>query len=218
MRLLTLKTLKASCLAGVLLLSACGEKEAAPAANADKPAEKTGDKPAEKTGDKPAEPAKAAKPPATVESGNSFEHVSTSGSADTQTGSDSTIKYTIVDVTTNAPTDGLKIREMHLPRETDQMVLVHVKAEATNLRGLNCKKPADSFSLHIGADAKKIQQFSGFDAEFEKTLDSKCLALNESQTLDVWFKLPADADLKGAELSLYLGSSAEPLKAKLLKD
>jgi len=193
-----------------LLCGACGAKEQpTPSESA---AAKTPAAPA-------ATPAaKAPRPePVTIASGNSLELVFTSGSAEFQTGSDYTMKYTLVDVTTHAPTDALVFRDKYAaPGETDQMVRVRVNIEMAVLRGLKCKNPSDGFSLHVGSEAKKVQKFSGFEKEFAKTLATSCLALGESQTLDVWFKLPADADLKGAEFSLYRGSAEEPLKTELL--
>ncbi len=156
--------------------------------------------------------------PVIVESGNSFEQVFTSGSAQYQTGNDYTTRYTVVDYTRHAAFDQLPIDEFSGPRDEEQMVRVRVEMQVTHLRGLKCKAPADGFSLYLTEGGERVQKFTRFDKAFQETYRPTCLALDEKQTVDVWFKLPGDADLSNAIFSLYTGSDSEPLQVKLNQD
>ena len=153
--------------------------------------------------------------PTTIISGNSFEVVSKTGDAKMQTGNDNTLLYTVVDYTTNVDFADLPIDEFNEPKDNEQLVKVVIDVKPTYFRMLNCKKPSNSFSLLFGGEESKA--FTRFSDDFKSPSEPRCLALNESQLLDVYFKIGIDADLSAAQISLYRGSSEEAAVVNLNK-
>lgn len=193
-------TMKFTFLLGLTLtvLSACGGGEAS-----------------EETSEKQAETVVRPKP-VTTTSGNSFEWVNTLGVIDEyQTGNQSTLKYTILDYTTNFVFDKLPIDEMSVPTDEEQLVKVTIEAKVLSLINLNCKEPLKGFDLNFGG--ADVDAFTRFSAEFNEKSTPKCLAVNETQTFDVYFRVPMDADLSKAKISLYIGGSEEGPEANLNK-
>jgi hypothetical protein len=127
--------------------------------------------------------------------------------------------YTVVDYTTNTPTKDLPIDEFTGPSETEQLLKLRLSINAVSLVNLTCKEPldGDNISLFITEDGEKIQSFSRFSADFKAKLDGICLEAGATQEMDVYYKIPANADLSKARLSIYRGSSEEALVFPLNK-
>lgn len=181
------------------LLTACGEQET--------PETTTDETTAEKTVERPA--------PATVNSGNTFDYTYKLGDAQYQTGQDYSINYTILEYTTNCDFSKLPIEEYLAPNEEQQLVKVKVEAKIASLRNVLCKEPLDGFGLVVGGE--EVDRFTRFKDDFQKDNEPKCLKPNETQTFDVYFKVPMNADLSGAKMTLYTGSDEAPVEAPLNK-
>ncbi len=144
-----------------------------------------------------------------IASGNSVEMIHTSPI------NDYTFLYTVLDYTKNCEFAALPIDEYTGPTDEEQLVKVRVDVKAISFRKLNCKEPLDAFHLLFGTS--DVQAFTRFSEEFKANMATKCLAVDESQTLDVYFKIPLDADLSAAQLSVYRGSSEEASVVNLNK-
>lgn len=157
--------------------------------------------------------------PVTTTSGSSVELIKEAGDGNTGYENGYNFLYTVVDYTTNTPTADLPIDEFTGPSETEQLLKLRLSINAVSLVNLTCKEPldGDNISLFITEGGEKIKNFNRFSAEFKAKLDGICLELGATQEMDVYFKIPADADLSKATLSIYRGSSEEALVFPLNK-
>lgn len=128
---------------------------------------------------------------------------------------DKEIKYTLVDFTTNASTDGIPFEEYHEPEDDEQLVVLNVSSEVVRLANLTKYSAPDGFSIVLTEGAEKIKACTRFTGDFAESLKFKDAAVGESQTVPAYFIVPADADLSQAYLSIYLGSDVEPVKLNL---
>ena len=126
--------------------------------------------------------------PVTTVSGNSFKIDNESGSAEYQTGSGYTMVYTVLDYTTNVLASELPIDEFTGPSDEQQLVKVRIGANVTRLRMRNCMEPLVGFHLLFG-DEDKQNILNVFQMNFKKGMALKCLAVDETQILEFYFKI-----------------------------
>jgi hypothetical protein len=161
--------------------------------------------------------------PKTTVSGTSFIDESENNyDKQFQTGSYTKEKYTVVSYTTNAKFAETDF-EIGAPTEDEQLVAVNIGIES--LEGLGRYSGMNtSLSLHTDEKAEGIQKTTSFKPEFFKanpnavnsdTNNSLVLKKGEKAERVFYFRVPKDADLSKAYLTLYRGSDVEELKVQL---
>jgi hypothetical protein len=195
-------------LAGVLTMTSCKNEQ---------PKEQTEEQTKETA-------APVARPePKTTVSGTSFiDESENTYDKQFQTGTYTKEKYTVVSYTTNAKFAETDF-DIGAPTENEQLLAVNIGVES--LEGLGRYSGMNtSFSIHTDEKAEGIQKINSFKPEFYKanpnavnsdTNNSLVLKKGEKAERVFYFRVPKDADLSKAFLTLYRGSDVKELKVPL---
>ncbi|MGH1388054.1 hypothetical protein [Kordia sp.] len=161
--------------------------------------------------------------PKTIASGSSFI-VESKNTYDKQyqTGHYTKENYTVIDYTTNAAFKATDFKsEYSAPNKSQQLLMVRIGLESLECKG-RYSTMKTSFSIHIDGAEKGTQKFSAFTDEFYKAnpkvvqyTSNDVSKKGEKHEKIFYFKIPKDANLSDAYLSLYRGSDEERLTVQL---